>query len=69
MGRILMTSQIYDPRERLIAIVFDSNPNVVNVYFFWPEGFGFFGRKEYPGDPGNIVTGVQIAEKKLFVVL
>jgi len=41
----------------------------VYVYYFWPEGFGFFGRKDYAGDAANRVTGVAIAQRKLFVVL
>lgn len=39
------------------------------MYYFWPENFGFFGRKDYAGDAGNQVTGVAIAQRKLFVVL
>lgn len=69
MGKILMTSQMFDPEERRIAIIFESEPYTVYVYYFWPEGMGFYGRKAYAGDVGNRVTGVSIDEGKLFVVL
>lgn len=69
MGRIISTSQMYDPEERRVAIIFDSAAHTVYVYFFWPDGFGFYGRKDYAGDAGNRVTGVAISVGKLFVVL
>lgn len=69
MGRIIATSQMFDPKERRIAMIFDSAPNTIYVYYFWPLGFGFFGRKDYAGDAGNRVTGVALAEGKLFAVL
>ena len=69
MGRITLMSQMYDSEERRVAIVFDSQPDTVYVYFFWPDGFGFYGRKDYAGDVGNRVTGIDIANGKLFVVL
>jgi ABC-type Fe3+-hydroxamate transport system substrate-binding protein len=69
MGRILTASQMFEPHSRRIAIVFENEPHTVYVYFFWPEGCGFFGRKDYAGDAANQVTGVAIAQRKLFVVL
>ena len=69
MGRILTASQMYEPRERRVAIVFENEPHTVYIYYFWPTGFGFFGRKDYAGDAANQVTGVAIAQRKLFVVL
>jgi hypothetical protein len=41
----------------------------VYVYYFWDVGFGFYGRKDYAGDAANQVTGVAIANGKLFTVL
>jgi len=49
LGKILKTSQIFDPKSRRIAIIFDSAPHSVFVYFFWAEDFGFYGRKDYAG--------------------
>lgn len=69
LGRIIQTSQMFNPKERRVAIIFDSSPNTVYVYYFWPDGFGFFGRKDYAGDAGNRITGVALAEGKVFVVL
>jgi len=69
MGRILTASQMYEPHERRLALVFENEPHTVYVYYFWPEGFGFFGRKDYDGTASNQVTGVAIAQRKLFVVL
>ena len=67
-GRIIEMSQMYDPKERRVAIVFDSAPNTVFVYFFWPDGFGFYGRKDYSPNVGDRVTGIDISDGKLFVV-
>ncbi len=69
MGRIVSTSQMFDPRERRIAMIFDSVPSTVYIYYFWPAGFGYFGRKDYAGVAAEIVTGVSIARGKLFVIL
>lgn len=69
LGKILTTSQIFDLNERRIAIVFDTAPHTIYVYYFWPEAFGFFGRKDYAGVAAELVTGVAISKGKLFVVL
>ena len=68
-GRIITSSQMFDPKERRLAIVFDNAPHSVFVYYFWPEGFGYFGRKDYAGVASEMVTGVALSKSKLFVVL
>ena len=68
-GKILHASQMYDVRQRRIAFVFDTQPHVIYVFYFWPTGFAYFGEKEYYGDAANQVTGVAIERGKLFVVL
>lgn len=50
-------------------MVFDNEPHTVYIYYFWAVGFGFYGRKDYAGDAANQVTGVAIANGKLFTVL
>ena len=60
---------MYDIKERRVAIIFEFEPHTVYVYFFWPAGFGYYGRKAYGGDAGNQVTGAAISQGKLFVVL
>jgi hypothetical protein len=69
LGKIITTSQIFDPHERRIAIVFDSTPHTIYIYYFWAEAFGFFGRKDYAGVAAELVTGVAISKGKLFTVL
>lgn len=68
-GKIITTSQMFDPKERRLAIVFDNAPHTVFIYYFWPEGFGFYGRKDYAGIASEMVTGVALSKSKLFVVL
>jgi hypothetical protein len=41
LGRIVTTSQMFDPRERRIAIVFDTTPHTIYVYYFEPSGFNY----------------------------
>lgn len=60
---------MYDPRMRRIAITFDSLPHTIFVFDFSPTRFNFFGRKDYDAGVGSWVTGVEIAQNKLFVVL
>lgn len=60
---------MFDPNQRRLAIVFDNAPHTVFVYYFWPEGFGYFGRKDYAGVASEMVTGVALSKSKLFVVL
>ena len=60
---------MYDPKQRRVAIVFKDEPHTVYIYYFWPDGFGFYGRKDYAGDAGNRITGIDISDGKLFVVL
>lgn len=69
LGRIITTSQMFDPRERRIAIVFDTAPHTIYVYYFEPSGFTYFGRKDYAGVASELVTGVAISRGKLFTVL
>jgi len=52
---------MYGAEERRLAIIFDSAPHTVYIYYFWPSGFGSYGRKDYAGDAGNKVTGVAIS--------
>ncbi len=40
---------MFDPRERRIAIIFDSVPSTVYIYYFWSSGFGYYGKKDYAG--------------------
>jgi hypothetical protein len=68
-GKIISTSQMFNPKSRRIAIIFDLNPHTVFVYYFWPTGFAFFGRKDYGSDAANQLTGVAISKGKLFCVL
>lgn len=49
LGKMLRTSHIYDPKERRIAVVFDSAPHTIFVYFFWAGELGYYGRKDYVG--------------------
>lgn len=68
-GRIIAASHIIDPREHLIAVVFDVDPHVIMIYTFTPQSVVLYGRKDYFGDPANHVTGVAIARGNLYVVL
>ena len=68
-GKVIHASQMFDPRNRRIAMVFDSAPHTVYVFYVWPDGFAYYGEKEYPGDAGNQVTGIAIERGKVFVVL
>jgi hypothetical protein len=69
LGRIVVASQVFDPTQRRIAIVFEKSLNTVFVYYFWADGFGFFGRKDYASDAANRLTGVAIVKGMLFCVL
>lgn len=69
LGKIMFTSQIFDPRERRVAILFDSAPHSIYVFYFDSDGFTYFGRKDYAGVGSDIVTGVAISKGKLFAVL
>jgi len=69
MGKILTTSQMFDPKSRRVAIIFEDAPNTVFIYYFWLDAFGFFGRKDYAGVAAELVTGVAISRGKLFTVL
>lgn len=69
MGKILTTSQMFDPKSRRIAIIFEDAPHTVFIYYFWLDAFGFFGRKDYAGVAAELVTGVAISRGKLFTVL
>jgi hypothetical protein len=60
---------MFDPKERRVAIIFESAPHTVYIYYFWADGFGFFGRKDYAGVGAELVTGVAISKGKLFTVL
>jgi hypothetical protein len=35
MGKIIKSSQMMDPHERRIALVFEDNPNSVMIYYLW----------------------------------
>jgi hypothetical protein len=39
MGKILMMSQMYSTKQRIGAIVFDSEDSSVYLYYFWQSGF------------------------------
>jgi hypothetical protein len=69
MGRIIKSSQIFDPKERRIALVFEGHQNVVMIYSLWTAGFGFFGRKTYNGDAWSTLSGITISKGKLFCTL
>jgi hypothetical protein len=69
LGKILSTSQMFDPKQRRIAILFDSAPHSIYVFYFDADGFTYFGRKDYAGVGSDIVTGVAISKGKLFAVL
>ena len=69
MGRILKSSQMFDPLERRIALVFEDVQHSVFIYEVWAAGFGFWGRKDYAGDAWSSLTGVAISNGKLFCTL
>jgi hypothetical protein len=60
---------MFDPQERRIALVFESQPHTVMVYYFWAAGFGFYGRKDYSGDAWTSLTGVTILQGRLYCTL
>ena len=69
LGRILVTSHMFEANQRRVAIIFSVHPNTIMVYNIMSTGMSFFGRKDYDGVDGDIVTGIAIAKGKLFAVL
>jgi hypothetical protein len=69
MGKIVHASQIFDSRDRRLALVFDNAPHTIYIYYFWETGFAFYGRKDYANDASSRVSSMAISQNKLFVVL
>ncbi len=69
MGRIVISSQMYDVHERRLALVFEDNLNTVMLYYFWSAGFGYYGKKDYAGDAWSKLSGVTVNRGKLFCTL
>lgn len=68
MGRILHMSQMYDPRQRIAAFVFEAQDYSVFVYNFYPNGFQLFGFLDFGFDFNHIMSSVEITAKRQLVV-
>lgn len=51
-GRIVSSSQIYHPQNRLIAMNFETEPTNIYVYYFYSQSFAYYGKKTF----NNIYT-------------
>ena len=61
-------SQIYDPRQRIVALVFEAKDTQVFVYYFYPTGFQYYGTVEFGYNYNNIMNSVEVTAKRQLVV-